>query len=113
MFDKVKEALYADKTAGGPFLRYISGNQPDNLPLILFWYDVCDFYEFDVTGFDKNSRVQHAWAIYNSYLSPTARFNIGLPRDSAEEARAALQQLANSNSFHSLNAIDKRSGFVI
>lgn len=108
MIEKVKEALYADKAAGGPFLRYISGNQPDNLPLILFWYDVCDFYEIDVTGFDKNSRIQHAWAIYNSYLSPTARFNIGLPRESAEEARAALQQIANSSNFNSISVIDKR-----
>jgi len=108
LYDKVKEALHADKAAGGPFLRYISSKNPDNLPLILFWYDVCDFYEIDAIGFDKNSRLQHAWAIYNSYLSPTARFNIGLPQDVAEEARKSLQIISNSNTFNTINAIDKK-----
>jgi len=69
---------------------------------------VCDFYEIDAIGFDKNSRLQHAWAIYNSYLSPTARFNIGLPHDVAEEARKSLQIISNSNTFNTINAIDKK-----
>jgi len=108
LYDKVKEALHADKAAGGPFLRYISNKNPDNLPLVLFWYDVCDFYEIDTIGFDKNSRLQHAWAIYNSYLSSTARFNIGLPHEVAEEARKSLQVISNSNSFNAINSIDKK-----
>ena len=72
-------------------------NNPENLPLILFWYDVCDFNEADTNGYDKNSRLQHAWAIFNSYLSPTARFNIGLPIEVSEEARKSLQTQSNSN----------------
>ena len=52
--------------------------------------------------------MQHAWAIYNSYLSPTARFNIGLPHDKADEARKSLQIIAGSSSFNSINAIDKK-----
>lgn len=83
-------------------------NNSDNLPLILFWYDVCDFYEVESIGFDKNSRIQHAWAIYNSYLSPTARFNIGLPHDVAEEARKSLQIISNSSTYNSIIAIDKK-----
>lgn len=41
---------------------------------------MCDFNNNEMTGgYDRSSRIQHAWAIYNSYLSPTARFNIGIP----------------------------------
>ena len=61
------------------------------MPLILFWYDVCDFNQTDKRGYDKNSLLQHAWAIYNSYLSSTARFNIGLSSEVSEEARKSLQ----------------------
>ena len=85
-----------------------SRNNAENLPLILFWYDVCDFYESDAIGFDKNSRLQHAWAIYNSYLSPTARFNIGLPLDISEDARKSLKLISTSNNFNSINVIDKK-----
>ena len=74
--------------------------------MILFWYDVCDFNEADSIGFDKNSRLQHAWAIYNSYLSPTARFNIGLPMHVADEARKSLQILTNSVKTNSAAEID-------
>lgn len=28
-------------------------NHPEKLPLILFWYDVCDFYNNKSYGFDK------------------------------------------------------------
>ena len=63
----------------------------------MFWYDVCDFNDSDTIGYDKNSKLQHACAIYNSYLSSTARFNIGLPSNVSEEARRLLQiQVANS-----------------
>ncbi len=61
------------------------------MPLILFWYDVCDFNSEEVAGYDRNSRLQHAWAIFNSYLSPTARFNIGIPISMSEEAHRSLQ----------------------
>jgi hypothetical protein len=66
--------------------------------LILFWYDVSDFNDEKNTniGFDKYSRLQHAWAIFNSYLSSTARFNIGLPNELAEEARRLLQSNSSS-----------------
>lgn len=57
----------------------------------MFWYDVCDFNQTEKMGFDRNSLLQHAWAIYNSYLSPTARFNIGLPLELSEEAIRSLQ----------------------
>ena len=75
------------------------------MPLILFWYDVCDFNEADSIGYDKNSRLQHAWAIYNSYLSSTARFNIGLPPDVSEEARKSLQYQSTSTT-SAVNDID-------
>ena len=42
-------------------------------------------------GFDKNSRLQHALAIYNNYLSPTAKFNIFLSDQISEEARKSLK----------------------
>ncbi|CAF0814981.1 unnamed protein product [Brachionus calyciflorus] len=96
LYSKVKQALLADKDAGGPFLRYISGNCPESLPLILFWYDVCDFNNSEAIGYDKNSRLQHAWAIYNNYLSSTARFNIGISNEISEEARKSLQKQSYS-----------------
>lgn len=68
--------------------------------MILFWYDVCDFNSSDSIGYDKNSRLQHAWAIFNNYLSSTARHNIGLPAEVSEEARRLLQlqnSLSNSS----------------
>ncbi len=73
--------------------------------MILFWYDVCDFHETDSLGYDKNSRLQHAWAIYNSYLSPTARFNIGLQIEVSEEARKSLQMQTSAvlNSLSDIN----------
>ena len=71
----VKKALEADKDSGGPFLKFIStwvhikakkplnclknfrlvylSNHPEKLPLILFWYDVCDFNNIQSNGFDK------------------------------------------------------------
>ena len=61
------------------------------MPLILFWYDVSDFNKpgtigtlDDSTGssaYSQNSRLQHAWSIFNSYLSTTARFKIQLVVD--------------------------------
>lgn len=62
----------------------------------MFWYDVCDFNNIEAIGYDKNSRLQHAWAIYNSYLSSTARFNIGISDEVSEEARKSLQIQSNS-----------------
>ena len=44
-----------------------------------------------MAGYDRNSRLQHAWAIYNSYLSSTARFNIGIPINMSEEAHKSFQ----------------------
>lgn len=70
---------------------------PDYLALVLFWYDVIDFNESYTNRSDKNSRMQHAWAIYNSYLSPTSRFNIGTPVQVIDNIRFKLQTLAASN----------------
>ena len=67
-------------------------HHPDHLPLVLFWYDVIDYNENEKNTNDKSSRIQHAWAIYNSYLSPTARFNIGLPLDYTNQIRSDLQK---------------------
>ena len=64
--------------------------------MILFWYDVCDFNEAETMGFDKNSRLQHAWAIYNNYLSPTAKFSINFPDELCEEARKSLMAQTNA-----------------
>ncbi len=41
--------------------------------------------------------MQHAWAIYNSYLSPTSRFSVGSPIDTTETIRKTLQMLVSSN----------------
>lgn len=81
------------------FYDYISSfnsNYPDYLPLVLFWYDVIDFNESYVNGSDKSSRMQHAWAIYNSYLSPTARFNVGAPSEITDYIRNSLQAQAST-----------------
>ena len=63
--------------------------------MILFWYDVCDFHNTETIGYDKSSRLQHAWAIFNNYLSSTARFNIGISNEVSEEARRSLQKQTN------------------
>ena len=67
------------------------------MALVLFWYDVIDFNESYTNKNDKTSRMQHAWAIYNSYLSPTSRFNIGTPTEVTDDIRKQLQILAASS----------------
>lgn len=69
---------------------FLKSNYPEKLPLILFWYDVCDFNNTEVNGYDKNSKLEHAKAIYNSYLSSTARFNIKMPPNLSEAANESL-----------------------
>lgn len=87
------------------FISFLFRNCPEYLPLILFWYDVCDFNNAEAAGYDKNSRLQHAWAIYNNYLSSTARFNIGISTDTSDEARKSLQKQSVSD-VNSANDID-------
>ncbi len=53
---------------------------------------MCDFNSEEVAGYDRKFRLQHAWAIFNSYLSPTARFNIGIPLNISEDAHKLLQR---------------------
>lgn len=75
---------------------FILSNYSDDLPLVLFWYDVVDFHETKLYGAHNPSRVQHAWAIYNSYLSPTARFNIDMPNEVSIEIRKNLSSTNKS-----------------
>jgi hypothetical protein len=56
----------------------------------LFWYDVCDFNDAETQGYDKNTRLEHAWAIFNNYLNKTAKFNLGLSDEMSENVKNLL-----------------------
>ncbi|CAF1206547.1 unnamed protein product, partial [Didymodactylos carnosus] len=68
---KFYKSMKQDKIAGGLFLRYITYNERDLLPLILFCYDVDDFHYSDLD--DKVLEGQHALSIINTYLGNSAK----------------------------------------
>jgi hypothetical protein len=82
------------------------------LPFILFWYDVCDFNDTEANGYDKNTRLEHAWAIYNNYLNKTAKYSVdvgGLSNEMSESVRELLlkcNKINNNTSTASNNEID-------
>ena len=64
--------------------------------MVLFWYDVLDFEENNQLTYDRSSKSQHAWAIFNSYLSSSARFSVSLPSRLTDKIRSDLQYMQNS-----------------
>lgn len=55
-----------------------------------------DFEENNQLTYDRASKSQHAWAIFNSYLSSSARFSVNLPVRLIERLRSDLQSMHNA-----------------
>ncbi|CAF3432647.1 unnamed protein product [Rotaria sp. Silwood1] len=71
---KYATIIRQDKHAGGLFLRYVTENERQLLPLMLFCYDVDDFRYSNID--DKILESQHGLSILNTYFGNSAKLSL-------------------------------------
>ncbi|KAI8515025.1 hypothetical protein Bbelb_076160 [Branchiostoma belcheri] len=77
--ERVLAGLGADRSAGGPFTRFLEKNSDhQKLATLLFWQHVGEYTAEEKRSADRHLRMCRAWDIYNTYIAHDSKFNIGV-----------------------------------
>ncbi|KAK3576327.1 hypothetical protein CHS0354_039734 [Potamilus streckersoni] len=113
MKERLIIALSADKTAGGPFERFLEKQLDETcLSNLLFWQDVMEYGAAEDRSADRLLRLCHAWSIYNKFISENSPYNISVSsqeRDQLHQCLMSAQDFVHSSVFNGakLHAVQK------